>query len=274
MADLFDVENTLVTLISNQLYPNGTTQPSIVPSANTISIYAGWPRPADIEAALKANDTQVTVFPSPGTVRNTTRYERVWQQTSLQAATLTLTVSDNTVTVGGTVSTPQTCILIVNNIAYAYDVLNVDTLDSIAAALAALIPGAVALANEILIPNVSTLIARISQYGQVGMEINRQEQLFQIITWASTPQVRSAVGSAIKSYLDYILRFDLPDGFGARIIYKGTYEYDQYELTRLYRRDLRYIVEYPTTLVTPAQTLEQIITEVAIDGNDVNPVVN
>ena len=40
----------------------------------------------------------------------------------------------------------------------------------------------------------------------------------------------------------------LPDTTKARIIYKGTSVYDQAQNSLLYRRDLIYTVEYPTTV--------------------------
>jgi len=45
------------------------------------------------------------------------------------------------------------------------------------------------------------------------------------------------------------MRFlEMPDGFGARLIYKNSMVIDAQQKANLYRRDLNYTVEYATTV--------------------------
>lgn len=100
MADLSDVQNALVTLAAQTIYPNGTGQPSIATAP--VVIYAGWPIASRLDDDLAAGKVHVSVYARPEE-RNTTRYSRDWQTVSINPATLTLTATVNTVTVGGTV---------------------------------------------------------------------------------------------------------------------------------------------------------------------------
>ncbi|MFD2271831.1 hypothetical protein ACFS07_13365 [Undibacterium arcticum] len=100
MADLTDVGSALVALIAQTVYPNGTGQASV---ANTgVRIYQGWPNPQQLDADLKLGICHVSVYPRTEE-RNVTRYSKDWQQLSVNTPTLTLTISGQTVTVGGTV---------------------------------------------------------------------------------------------------------------------------------------------------------------------------
>jgi hypothetical protein len=57
------------------------------------------------------------------------------------------------------------------------------------------------------------------------------------------------VASAIDSAFDQLSFLMLSDSSNARIIYRNTASYDQAQNALLYRRDLVYTVEYPTTSV-------------------------
>ncbi|MFC6520130.1 hypothetical protein ACFQAT_10455 [Undibacterium arcticum] len=139
MADLTDVGSALVALIAQTVYPNGTGQASV---ANTgVRIYQGWPNPQQLDADLKLGICHVSVYPRTEE-RNVTRYSKDWQQLSVNTPTLTLTISGQTVTVGGTVppaNNPQNVTVLANRQPYIYAVQVADTLTSIATALATLI---------------------------------------------------------------------------------------------------------------------------------------
>ena len=70
-----------------------------------------------------------------------------------------------------------------------------------------------------------------------------------ISVWCSTPVGRDLLASSIDNSLSGIDWFDLSDGTVARLQYRETYETDLSENANLYRRNLDYLVEYPTTLV-------------------------
>lgn len=245
MADLSDVQSALVNFAMQAIYPNGITQPSI---ANCdVMLYVGWPVKAQLDNDLLANKAHVSVFSPTGMERNTTRFSTAWQDAVIAEPTLTFTVNDNLVVVGGVVNIPQTCVVIVNNVGYGYAVQSDDTLESIAANAAAIIPSAYAEGTTIVIPDAYQLSTNISVPGTAIRELKRQERLFQITVWTSSPTTRDVLVSALDVFFAAITRFILPDDAYARLKYHDSFLTDSLEKSRLYQRALRYRVEYATT---------------------------
>lgn len=244
MADLSDVRNTITGLIENAVYPFGTSQPSI--AGVDIRVFGGWPFPASLDNDLLAGKINISIFPT-NIVRPTTRFDIQWQQLSVNPATIILTANDTTVTVSGTISVPQTCMIIINGTGYPYVVQQSDTLDSIAAGIAALIPGASALGAVVTIPNAYSLIARVTTQGSAVREFIREERVFKITVWSPTDSLRALIGNAINVALGKIQRIELPDGYYARIKFAGQMDTDVVEKARLYRRDIDFSVEYAIT---------------------------
>lgn len=250
MADLTDVSDALVALIAQTLYPNGTGQASAtgVPAI----VYPGWPQASQLDADLAAipagtGRIHVTVFPTK-TERNTTRYPTTPQQQTVNAPTITLTVSGQQITLGGTVSTPQNVAILVDASAYAYAVQAGDTLSGIAAALAGQIPGASAVGAVITIPAGSVIrAARAGGSGTSLSELRRQQRVFHITVWADTPANRAAVAKLIDPMLAGLEFITLADGTGARIIYQSSCDDDMKQRANCYTRDLLYQIEYATT---------------------------
>lgn len=254
MADLTDVANALVTLVSATLYPNGIGQASV--AGVGVRVYQGWPNPEQLDPDLRATTPicHVSVYPRPEE-KNTTRYMPTWKQTSVNTPTLTLTIAGQAVTVGGTVplaSNPHVVMVMGNGKPYVYAVLATDTLNSIAAALAALIAadiaGTAAAGAVITLPNSARLqAARVGVTGTAVREVRRQERSFQIGIWADTPAHRDSIAQAIDPVLAFTTFLALPDGTSGRLIYRSSMVSDQLQKDRLYRRDLFYSVEYATT---------------------------
>jgi hypothetical protein len=261
MADLVDVEQSLVSLIAQTLYPNGTANPSVtgVPAI----VYAGWPTASRLDADLLALSTNqaggkihVTVYPTK-MERNTTRYMRQWQDVTLPAPTLTLTISGQQVTVGGTVSTPQNVMLMVGYRPFVYAVQPSDTLTSIATALAARVGASSAGPVITLASNAILTAARVGASGTAIMEVRRQERVFQITVWADTPADRDVTIQAIDPVLANIEFLVFPDTSAGRLIYKSSPVDDMVSKALLYKRDLMYSVEYATTLVNTTTEITQ-----------------
>jgi hypothetical protein len=136
MADVSDVEAVLTSVLTQQIYPSGTSEPSIV---NTpCKIYRGWPIPANLDSDLAAGIINVSVFPQ-ALETNVTKYQRKWLELPVAEPTLTVEVFANTITILGVPSSPLNVAAIVNGTAYVYAVQPSDTLTSIATGLAALI---------------------------------------------------------------------------------------------------------------------------------------
>lgn len=247
MADLSDVQNALVTLAAQTLYPNGTAQPSIATAP--IIIYPGWPIASRLDDDLAAGKVHVSVYARPEE-RNTTRFSQEWKTISINAATITLAATVNTVTVGGYVWAGQNATLLVNGKPYSYPVQQTDTLTTIATALAALVNAdtpATSLGAIVTIPAAYKIVARVGTTGTSIRELRRQERTFQLVIWAPTPALRDAVTQPLDVALAALNFITLSDTSAARLIYKGSPITDDLQKDRLYRRDLLYKVEYATT---------------------------
>ncbi|ADE12139.1 hypothetical protein [Sideroxydans lithotrophicus] len=257
MADLSDVENALVTLIAQTLYPAGipvgVNPPSPVANVPCV-VYAGWPIPAQLDADLKIGKAHVSVFPTPSE-RNTTRYPKKWETLSIVPATLTLAINGQQVTVGGAMPSPfstHNLALGVGTKNYVYSVQPTDTLNSIATALAALVAvdftGASSAGAVITLPTAAHIShARVGTTGTSIREIRRQERVFQLVTWSDTSVHRDAIVAAFDPVLAVTQFIMLADGTAARLIYKSSPITDNNQKVGLYRRDLLYTVEYATT---------------------------
>ncbi len=252
MADSSDVSTALVAAVSQAVYPNGTGQASITgfPAVS----YPGWPFPGVLDTDIRAGKNHISVYPRPEE-RNTTRFPMDWQTLSTTAATLTLGISGQTITVGGSIPNPigtQNLTVVANGVPYVYAAQQADTLTSIATALAALIavgiPGTTSSGAVITLPNSARLTAvRVGTSGTQVREIRRQEKVFQISVWADTNEKRVTLASAIDAALSSVNFLTMPDGTAARLIYRNSLDSDVAQKDRIYRRDIFYTVEYATT---------------------------
>lgn len=199
----------------------------------------------------------ISVFPT-AIERKTTRFSNAPQQLTAPVQTLALAINSQQVTVSGTVSTPQNVMVMVNKLPYVYAVQANDTLTTIATALATMIPGATNSGSVITLPAASVIqAARVGATASLIAEVRRQEHVIKISVWADTPARRDAAIQAIDPVLAGIEFLTMPDGFGARLIYRSTYVEDGVQKAGVYRRDLDYSVEYATTVVTNAVQVTQ-----------------
>jgi hypothetical protein len=243
LADLSDVQNTLASLATAALYPNGASQPSA--AGVTVTVVPGWPIPAQLDAIIKAGAGMVSVYQMPGMGKNTTRFlGDDDSQNVIPAAKLTLSVYMNRVTVGGSINPGEAATLTVNYQPHSYAVQETDTVETIAAALAAMIPGASASGYVITINGVFDIEAAISVPVVMQQEIGRQAQVFMVSAWAPIPAVRDAIGKELEISFKKQPRIVMPDNTWARMLYRGTIETDTLQKQRIYRRNLLYEVEY------------------------------
>ncbi|KWF90394.1 hypothetical protein [Burkholderia cepacia] len=275
MADLSDVQDALVTLIATALYPNGTGQPSApgVP----IRIYAGWPTPGQLDADLATGTAHVSIFNRES--RNTTRYQTAkYDDLTATVATpaLTLTINGRTITVGGTVAAGVNTAIVVGTTAFTYQTAGADTLNSIAAALAALInatyPGTTSSGAVITLPNAGPPInaARVGGNGSKVIENGRVEQVFQITVWANTPANRKAIASLIVSPIMATRFLALADGTSAPMLFKSQRDDDVPQKELLYRRDMFVTLEYVETFPIGVTTVVDIVENIAVGVNGYN----
>lgn len=273
MADISDVLNAIVAAINNVVYPNGTSQPSILGSA-TVRVYPGWPT-SSLDGDLTAGTANISVFPR-NIGRNTTRYPRDWQEKTAPVHTLTMTVDGNEVTVGGTFSTAvaQNTVVIVDDVLFQYSCQAGDTPASIATALAALINAqfeASASDGVITVPAAHSLVARVGGYGVGITEVRRQWDTIQISFWCNSPAQRDALAAPVDAALAAINFISLADGTTGRLRAQwtgaGPYD-DKPQKEVLYVRHLFYDVEYGTTITS--QVAEAIGVTTTTQGSAVS----
>jgi hypothetical protein len=247
MADQADVEAALVTAISASLYPNGTDEASS--PGPLCRVYRGWPKSSGLNADLAAGRVNVTVFPSGGAVRNTTRYMPGWTAQPVLPQ-LTVSVSAKAVNFVGTASAGQVAGICVDAFSYVYRTTPSDTPASVAANLAAAARQrtvATLAGSTITFPAAGEVIARVVADGVAVSELKRQSQDFRIVCWCPTPELRDQVSGIVDVTLASTTFLALPDGAAARLRFASTTVMDQSQNAALYRRDLVYSAEYPTT---------------------------
>ncbi len=253
MGDISDVETALCTLVEKAIYPNGLSQPSV--SGTVVKIYRGWPINLSLNADLTNGYQTVTVFSREKTTRDTSRYPRLWRTIGQTVPTLTIDIIGDTASFSGNGGAGQTAGLTVNGIAYSWTLTAGDTPTSVASGLSGLIAGATVAGSSLTVPD-ARLTGRVVGSGTAVMETRRQEQGIMIAVWCPTPIGRDLLASNIDKSLSVTDWFPLADGTIVRLQYRETFETDISENASLYRRDLDYLVEYPTTItMTGAQML-------------------
>jgi hypothetical protein len=251
MADLTDALNAVVGLLVQALYPGGTAQPSA--SGDPTIVYAGWPQASQLDKDLagfsnsQGGRVHVSVFARDGETLQPA-YSNAWSPLSKQAATVTLSIAGQAITLGGSVSTPQNVAVLAGDQAYTYAVQSADTLTSIATALAAIIPGASSSGAVLTISSgVKVVAARAGGSGVMQRELQRRKRPVQITIWADTPARRTACARILDVALAASEFVALPDQTGARLVYQTSHEVDATQKANLYRRDIIYTAEYSTT---------------------------
>jgi hypothetical protein len=250
LADISDVENALVTAITAAVYPLGTSSPSAI-GANA-RIYRGWPDGRALDADLAAGVVNVTVFPQAGMTRNTTRFPLDYVDVSLPPPTITVATSGQTVTFGGTAGAGNLVGIRAAGVGYAYAAAPTDGPSAVAAAMALLVPGSSASGSTLTTAGSWDTLGRVVAIGTQLQETRRQVQGFMVTCWCPTTTLRDTTAGLVDAALAPIEFLTLADGTGGRLIYHNTRIDDAPTKDALWRRDLIYSVEYPTTLLSVA----------------------
>ena len=269
MADLADVEVALVALLAATLQPGGAADTSVTGAASRI--YRGWPVASALDADLKAGVVNVSVFSVPGSARNTTRWG-VEDTSTVIAPTLSVSVvGGNSAVFGGSAAAGQIAGLLVDTTTYVYRTQLGDTPAVVAGMLAqaartdrrAWLSGAV-----VTLPDEGSIVARVVADGDVLQEVRRQEQTMRISLWCPNPALRDLASGVVDVALAVQPFVGLPDGSTGRLRYAGTTVIDQQEDAQLFRRELLYVVEYPTVLARSVPAM--LFGELALTGTVVD----
>lgn len=269
MADISDVEASLLSLLTQTAYPNGMSSPSVVLDSggnpHNVQLYRGWPIPDQLDIDMAAGTVDVSIFPSR-VEQNVTRYGLDYEEVlPLPGPTLTLVAGVTTLTVGGTASVPQNVAALVNGFGYSYGVQPNDTLASIATGLAALInvnTPATSSGPVITIPSAHSLTPRVGAVGSVIQEVARQKRNVMIGIWCPSPDLRDNAAKLFDPILKSTKFLNMPDGTKCRLIYVNSPITDTIEKQNIYRRDLIYSCEYGTTITSEARIV--VIEEINI----------
>lgn len=276
MADLSDVQTALVGIIAGLLYPQGGSGNSVL--GYPVRIGKGWPTSASLDPDLFAGVANISIYATP-MERKTTRYLQGWQIQSSNAPTLTLNAVGQVITVGGTNPAPysqQNCAVFVNGNPYTYPVQESDTLNTVASALAANIaigvPGTVASGDTITLPAGALLGAlRVGGTGTAVRVVKNQKRMFQMIVWAGTSEQRDGICNLLDPQLADMPRISMPDGLYAYMSYHDSPQLDLGEKARLFRRDLRYNIDFSTT---KTQGVAQVIVGRTVLTDSLGNVIN
>ncbi len=256
MADQADVETALAAIVANSLYPTGIGVPSV--TGHVCRIYRGFPNAASLDADLASEVINISVAATDGMVKNVTRYPRRWIAVAPVTPGLSVIVAQQSATFSGACAAGQLAGIQVNGSVYPYAVQVNDSPATVASNLAALLRVAgwvVDYAGTTLgVPGADEFTARVVSGAGSLQEIKRQIQEFKISLWCPDPAARDAVTPVIDQMLAGLRFIPLADGSYAHLVFAGSTAQDNAADANLYRRDLTYSVEYPTTLaqMTPA----------------------
>ena len=253
MADLANIEAALAGLAAGAVYPGGSGSPSILPGAASARVYRGWPDAAALDADIAAGVVNVSVFSLPGHSRTTTRYPREWRLIARPAPTLTVAISGATATFAGTGGSGQLAGIRAAGVAYAVQAPTAPA--DVAAALAAVVPGAVASGTTITVPSAPDFLARVEAPATIQRELRRQLQGVRLTIWASTPAMRDAATALVDAAFVAVDFLRLPDGTEAWVRYGGTAVDDVPTKDALWKRNLDFMVEYASTETKQAPTM-------------------
>jgi hypothetical protein len=284
MADQSDIETALVDLINATIYPDGSLLPKVQAAGVTlVDIRRGWPLPTTLDIALASGkDVLVRVYPEPGMTRNTSRFTLQYRDLPTVPPTLFATVSGAAVTFTGRGDASHVAGVMVGSPpygrSYAYRLVDGDGPTEVAIALQRMIGGSTSAINGVLTLLTNLPVqARIVCDQSAFLETRRQDQGFRVSIWSANNVARDAVASEIDNALAYLLdasgnptmNLVIPaDNSAAWLRYRSTYNLDGAEKAGLYRRDLCYLVEYPTTLV---QAFPEVLFAVEVVTINANP---
>lgn len=251
MADQSNVEAAIVSIIANALYPGGDAVQSSVGYA--CKVYRGWPKSPTLDADLAENITNISVHAAESPAKNVTRYPRIWQTIGPAEGTLSVTMEGSVAIFSGSCSTGMLAGVMVDGQTYFYAVQASDSPQTVASNIAALLREAGWIveysASQVAVPQAIHFSARVVSGSGVMKEIRRQEQGFMISIWCASPVVRDVVVPVVDDALAKKIFIALVDGTYGRLRFENQITTDSSEDADLYRRDLVYMVEYPTTIL-------------------------
>jgi hypothetical protein len=272
-----------VDQINQVIYPDGALiAPQLFSVVTLVDIRRGWPLPTTLDIALASGrDVLVRVYPEPGMTRNTSRFTLQYRDLPTVAPSLFVSVTGATVTFTGSGDASHIAGVMVGSpphgVSFAYRLLLGDGPTEVAIGLQRLIGGSTsAIAGVLTLLTNLPVIARVVNDQQSFLEVRRQDQGFRVSIWSANNAARDAVAALIDSALAYLtdvngnptMNLVIPsDNSAAWLRYRSTYNMDGAEKAGLYRRDLCYLIEYPTTIVETFPEVLFAVEAVTVNSN-------
>lgn len=273
MATLDDLSASIITVLSGILFPGTNYMPGAI--GNIVApwqghqgaasltlpakLYRGSPTVAWENAEITAGRTGLSVSNVPGMNRNSTRFAVHYSKVSSQVPTLAVAWDATSVTFGGICAAGQVVGITANKVCYAYRTATTDSPASVAAALAAQIPGATA-AGAVLTGSAITSVKVVCD--QIGLlHTGQQKQMIQIA--AMVPNVsgvggglaRAAVVRAVSGLKSMqrdngtITKFiGMPDGSSAEVLFVKENADDTPRNQNVWRQWFYFLCEYDETI--------------------------
>ena len=246
MPDQSDVEAALAAAAADALYPDGVTRESAL--GVLCRVFRGFPTAAALDADLAAGRVNVSVVPVDGSYRNTTRFMSGLAD-SPALPTLLISFAGDTVTLAGTAEAGQLAGVLVDGGSFVHRTGPGETPALVAAALAALVRAerpAVLSGTSVSFPGAGRVVGRTVADTPDTVELRRQVQEFRMTVWAPSAAMRDAAGAALDGRLACVTFLPV-EGVPCFLRCSGSATSDRFEAAALFRRDLLFSVEYPTT---------------------------
>ncbi len=268
-ADITDVTDAIEQIAIAACYPNGTLSPSV--SSRPIDIAQGWVASADLDTGLTAGTTFVTVYSVPSSTSKLPVPLSGSSDGVIVAPVhgMSAVVSDLSFTLSGVPTLGEYATVIVGAHAYSYPASPGDTVQIVAAALAAQIPGAAVSGSTVSLTSGPAITIRIGAPATMGRTIDRESQNVILGVWAPNPSDRTVVARALKVAVAQNLTIVLPDTSEALLITRGTTQTDKNELELAFRRDFTVQCSFDTLETYPAYEVTSV--DVTIDAGAGQP---
>jgi len=269
LADIADVLDALEQIARTACYPNGTSLPSV--SGKPIDVAQGWVLSEDLDAGLPQGMTFVTVYAVPSSTAKLPVPLSGSSDGVVVAPVhgMSAVVSDLSFTLSGVPTLGEYATVIVGAYAYSYPAAAGDTVQIVAAALAAQIPGAAVSGSTVSLRSGPSITVRIGAPATMGRTIDRERQNVILGVWAPNPSDRTVVAAALRVAVAQNLTIVLPDTSEALLIAQGMNQTDKNQLELAWRRDLTVQVTFDTLETYPAYEVTSV--DVTLDAGAGQP---
>jgi hypothetical protein len=242
MADLSDVENSLTNLIYEAVLDTP------IPNHPNVRVSRGWITATAENIDIANGVINITVYSMPGSSRNITRYTTEWYDIDNDVFIgLSATINSNQITFVGSILTNQIIAVIIGQNSYVYTVQASDTINSIVTLFSNQIPNAIGNGAVLTLPTDYLVNINFGNPIIQQRELERQDQEIRVTLWCPTPESRDDTARIIGGYLAQFDFLKFSDGSYGEKKYWGTFSDDVPSKEKLWKRDLRYQIEYATT---------------------------